>query len=193
MSAYSLPPTGGAGLSRARRRASGRTYHPVGKIPTPARCPHSERHERNTKVAPWLDTAWPHKIHFFAGPYGGGKSCTVLRLSLAVKNPAWSAHPDRQRRPVPGQGTTLSAPLCRTVRPVLPRTGQPGALGQPRARRSRPRPGSGRPARTARPPEPSCLAARDVRRKPTPGPRASGPKSSLCRRPDGSLRVQVHD
>ena len=37
------------------------------------------------KVAPWLDTAWPHKIHFFAGPYGGGKSCTVLRLSLAVK------------------------------------------------------------------------------------------------------------
>ncbi|NCD25508.1 MAG: flagellar biosynthesis protein FlhF [Deltaproteobacteria bacterium] len=37
------------------------------------------------KVLPWLDTAWPHKIHLFAGPYGGGKSCTVLRLSLAVK------------------------------------------------------------------------------------------------------------
>jgi flagellar biosynthesis protein FlhF len=36
-------------------------------------------------VMPWLDTVWPRKFHFFAGPYGGGKSCTVLRLSLAIK------------------------------------------------------------------------------------------------------------
>lgn len=36
-------------------------------------------------IKPWLDTVWDQNIHFFAGPYGSGKSSTVLRLALAIK------------------------------------------------------------------------------------------------------------
>ena len=32
----------------------------------------------------WLDTDWSRHIHFFAGPFGSGKSSTVLRLALAM-------------------------------------------------------------------------------------------------------------
>jgi flagellar biosynthesis protein FlhF len=36
-------------------------------------------------VSPWLDTDWTHKFHLLAGPFGSGKTCTTLRLALAMK------------------------------------------------------------------------------------------------------------
>jgi flagellar biosynthesis protein FlhF len=36
-------------------------------------------------LSPWFCTAWKHKLHLLAGPYGSGKTSTTLRLALAMK------------------------------------------------------------------------------------------------------------
>lgn len=40
---------------------------------------------RMVGVAPWMETAWEHKCHLLAGPFGSGKTSTALRLALSMK------------------------------------------------------------------------------------------------------------
>jgi flagellar biosynthesis protein FlhF len=81
-------------------------------------------------VRPWLDTAWPQKIHFFAGPYGGGKSSTVLRLSLALKKVRPNArilivNADRSKAKVACISDIMrNYPACPTENSTAPNTGQ---------------------------------------------------------------------